>query len=145
MGAWDYQSFENDAVFDELDRAGRRSGKGFSDPGGLTKDRLEKYLVRMLQPVLMSKKEKEIQTALGSMPPLHDPQVFLGIVIWGLDRGFHFQSLILEAALDAGHILVNDEREFRSWRLPEKRRRYVSNEISRLVRERNEDFVPLRP
>ena len=140
MSAWGYESFESDAVFDELDRIGR-SGKGFHSLGGLTKDKLEKYLVRILQPTLMCKKEKEIQTALGSMPPLHNPITFLGMVIWGLDRGFHFQPLVLDAAIDAGHKLVNDREELLRWRRPAMRRQYISREISRLVKERSPCFT----
>ena len=48
----------------------------------------------------------------------------------------HFQSLILDAAIDAGHTLVNDERELQRWIRPEERRQCISNEISRLVKER---------
>ena len=56
-----------------------------------------------IQSTLMNEKEKEMQTALGSMPLLEAPIYFLDMVIWGLNRGFHFQSIILDATLAEYH------------------------------------------
>ncbi|KKL99913.1 hypothetical protein LCGC14_1809690, partial [marine sediment metagenome] len=118
MGFWGCRSFDNDGVFDELARAGRRGGKGFGDCGGLTEDQLERYLIRWLQPLIMSEKEKEMQTALGSIPLFEAPICFLGMVIWGLNRGFHFQSIVLDAALAAGYILLGAKEDIQRWKNP---------------------------
>ena len=136
MGFWGCRSFDNDGVFDELYRAGRRSRKGFDDAGTLTGDQLEKFLVQSLQPILMSEKEKDMQTALGSMPPLEAPICFLGMVIWGLRQGFHFQSLVLDAALAAGYILLGAKEDIQRWKNPGARRKNIAKEIFMLTEER---------
>lgn len=137
MGFWGCRSFDNDAVFDELYRAGRRQGgKGFNDSGGLTEGQLEKFLMYKLQPTLMSEKEKEVQIALGSMPSLGKPTYFLGMVIWGLRQGFHFQPLILDAALAAGYTLLRDKEDLQKWKRPAKRKKNIAKEIFTLTKER---------
>lgn len=136
MGFWGCRSFDNDTVFDELYRAGRRSGKGFDDSGGLMEGQLEKFLMHKLQPALMSEKEKEVQTALGSMPSFGKPICFLGMVIWGLRQGFHFQPLILDAALAAGYTLLKDKEGLQRWKHPVARKKNIAKEIYTLIEER---------
>jgi len=135
MGFWGCRSHDNDHVHDELCRAGRRGGKGFNDAGGLTENRLERYLIYRLQPVLMSEKEKEIQIALGILPALGKPICFLGMVIWGLNCGFHFQSVVLDAALAAGYILLRDKEGLQRWKHPDARKKRIAKEIFTITKE----------
>ncbi len=135
MGFWGCRSFDNDQVHDQLNWAGRIGGKGFDDCDGLTKDMLERYLIHQIQPVLMDEKEQEIQIALGSMPLLGEPIYFLGIVIWGLNRKFRFQSLILDAALAAGYTLLRDEKGLRQWKHPKSRKKWIAKEIFMITKK----------
>ncbi|KKL79829.1 hypothetical protein LCGC14_2010930, partial [marine sediment metagenome] len=121
---------------DHLCWAGRKGGQGFNDRGGLTEDQLEKYLINIVSPMLMDEKEKEIQIALGSMPSIGRAYIFLGLTIWGLLRGFHFQSLVLDAALAAGYILLNDKEGLQQWKQPEARKKNIAKEIFMLTQER---------
>ncbi|KKK74306.1 hypothetical protein LCGC14_2885090 [marine sediment metagenome] len=141
MGFWGCRSFDNDAVHDHLCWAGRRGWyKGFDDPGTLTEDQLEKYLINMVQPILMNKKENTIQTALGSMPTLNPAYIFLGLTIWGLLRGFHFQPLVLDAALAAGYILLGAKEDIQRWKNPGARRKNIAKEIFMLTQERPDTY-----
>ncbi len=129
MGFWGCRSFDNDAVHDHLNWAGRKGGWGFDDCGGLTEDQLEKYLINMVQPILMNAKEKEIQTALGSMPSIGHAYIFLGLTIWGLLQEFHFRSLVLDAALAAGYTLLGDKENLQQWKQPGARKKNITKEI----------------
>lgn len=136
MGFWGCRSFDNDAVHDHLSWAGRKGGQGFDDCGGLTENQLERYLINMVQPILMDEKEKEMQTALGSMPSLGRAYIFLGMTIWGLRQGFHFQPLVLDAALAAGYILLGDKEDLQQWRHPKARKKRIAKEILILTKKR---------
>lgn len=130
MGTWGCCSHENDSVHDELDRAGRRGGKGFNTPGGLTGPKLNDFLMyKYLRPLEMTDDEKKVQIALGTMPILYASKTFLGVVIWGLERGFQLQLSILDMASTVAWELIRDKKYLSYWRHPEARRRRLAKEI----------------
>lgn len=130
MGAWSCRSHGNDQVHDELFRAGRRGGKGFNDPGGLTESKLNDFLMsKYICPLEMTDEEFEVQRALGSLPVLHKPATFLGVVVWGLERGFQLQPLILNMASTVVWELIRDKKYLNSWKHPKARRKRLAKEI----------------
>jgi len=142
MGFWGCRSFDNDAVEDELSTVRHKNSNM-----QLTEDQLDKYLAHKLQFALsIDEKEKEMQIALGSMPFCERPICFLGMVIYGLNKGFHFQSVVLDAALAAGYVLLKDKEGLRRWKHPTARKKRIAKEILMITEEnsniyRNQNFI----
>jgi len=140
MGAWGTRSHDNDAVHDLLICAGRRGGHGFDDPGELTNEQLEKFLMKeYITPLQLSEDEKRIQDALGTLQKLDElihPMHFLGLVIWGMDRGWKFNRVILNVADEANMRLIYDQTEWpqyiNTWKNPKIRHYCLLKEMCRI-------------
>jgi hypothetical protein len=140
MGAWGTRSHDNDDVHDLLIRAGRKGGQGFNDPGDLTNDQLERFLLQeYVEPLQLPEDEKRIQDALGTLQKLDElvhPMHFLGLVIWGMDRGWGFNRDILNVADEAGMRLIYDREEWPQyinlWKNPKIRHYCLLKEMCRI-------------
>lgn len=152
MGSWAITSHGNDSVHDLLITAGRKQKEGcfgFSNPGTLTNTQLEQFLMnKFINPLQLSDDEKCVQAALGTLCKLEEliyPTHFIGLVIWGLDRGWTFNKDILNVANDAGMELLYNQNKWpqyiNQWRNPKLRHYQFLKEICRIkqaIKEKND-------
>jgi hypothetical protein len=130
--------------------AGRKNAHyGFEDPGELTNEQLEQFIMnRFVVPLQLSNDEKHVQAALGTLRKLNElihPMHFLGLIIWGFDRGWTFNRDILTIADESSMKLIYDQNEWfryiHMWAHPKIRHYRLLKEMCKIkqaIKEKND-------